>query len=411
MGREIELANGRRLHIGHIVDCFGAGGIATGVLGLIRATDGVFVHTVVALVDDVRLLDHVPAGASACVLKPGPTRLAGFVTRLAWLACRRGFDILHCNNHFAWLDAGVASRITGRPCIQTFHGVERPVAEAAVLSRLKCRVAARLTAGVTAVSSASRAMVCDLSGLPASSVEVIPNGVDLARFRPSSSEKAARAGLREELGVGPYAPLVAHVGGLRPVKDQATLLRAWKIALGCGIREASAVLLLCGEGPCGPALRQLAAELAIGDTVRFLGQRPDLNLILPACDIFALSSISEGLSYAVLEAMACGLPVVATRVGGNPELVEDGASGMLVPARDPAALGHALAWLLARPDARRVMARRGREIVERHHDLAVAAGRYVELYQRIADRSHGRVAAHGVSGDPVSTRVDCASSA
>jgi glycosyltransferase involved in cell wall biosynthesis len=383
-------------HIGHVVDCFGAGGIATGVLELIRATRHVVRHSIISLADDLRLLAQLPAPPHAYVVKPGPTRLLGFSSRLAWLVCTKQIDILHCNNHFAWLDSGLAARLTGCACLQTFHGVEKPLAEMPHDVRVKCRLAARLGTAVTAVSEASRVMVCTLGGLPARAVEVIANGVDLARFRPCPDGAADRRALRQALGVAADGPVAVHVAGLRPIKDQATLLRAWRGVLdGWPQGAAGPVLAVAGEGECGPALHALAAELRLGDAVRFLGQRRDLDTLLPACDLFVLSSLSEGMSYAILEALAARLPVVATRVGGNGELVRDGENGLLVPARDPAALAGALGRLLGDADERRRLARHGRQLVERHYDQAVAAGRYVELYTRLTRRRPPRQPAAG----------------
>ena len=142
---------------------------------------------------------------------------------------------------------------------------------------------------------------------------------------------------------------------------------------------------MVGEGPCQDELRLLAEELGIIGTVRFLGQRRDLNEILPACDLFVLSSISEGLSYAILEAMACGLPVVATRVGGNSELVEEEVTGLLTPPQDPAALSRALISLLDNPGLRLRMGERGRHFVELRHDAAKSAEQYLRLYRKMVD--------------------------
>jgi glycosyltransferase involved in cell wall biosynthesis len=181
--------------------------------------------------------------------------------------------------------------------------------------------------------------------------------------------------------------LVIHVAGLRRIKDQATLLRAWQLVLDSrrlhGGRKA--LLLIAGEGPCQEDLENLARELDIVDGIRFLGQRRDLDTLLPACDLFVLSSLSEGLSFAVLEAMASGLPVVATQVGGNGELIEEGRNGHLVPAQDPKSLGKALGRLLEDPILRKEMGKRGREIAERRYDAGKAAERYVALYQRLID--------------------------
>src|SRR4051812_3144960 len=118
-------SSGRMTRVGHIVDCFGAGGIATGVSSLVRSTAGRVDHAIISLRDDLRLLDRLPTRPDTFVIEPGPTKLVGFSLRLAALIRRERIDVLHCNNQFAWLDASIAGRLTGRPCLQTFHGVER----------------------------------------------------------------------------------------------------------------------------------------------------------------------------------------------------------------------------------------------------------------------------------------------
>jgi glycosyltransferase involved in cell wall biosynthesis len=379
-----ERRNGIR--VAHIVDCFGAGGIATGVFGLIRSTRDLIDHSVISLSDDVRLANKLDPSPPIHVLKPGSTKLIGFSARLAWLARRQRIDVLHCNNQFAWLDTSLAARLSGVPCLQTFHGVERPVDEFGGEVRLKCRLAACLGTAVTAVGEASRRMVCELSGIPEVSVEVIPNGIDLDRFRPRAAGDPRWRSLRGELGIGPEVDLVVHVAGLRPVKDQSTLLHAWRKVMDSRNRSSAhdALLLIVGEGECRGQLGALAQELQISGGVRFLGQRRDLEDLLPTSDIFVLSSISEGLSFAILEAMACALPVVATRVGGNDELVEDGGTGILTPPRDSAALAAALVGLLDDPGRRIQMGERGRRFVEQRHDAVRSAERYVGLYQKLA---------------------------
>ena len=371
--------------MGHLVDCFGAGGIATGVLSLIGFTGEQVDHTIISISDDLRLLARLPSTTPAYVIKPGPSKLIGFCARLARLARRQRIDVLHCNNQFAWLDASMTARIISRPCLQTFHGVERPVAEIARDVRWKCWLAARLGSVVTAVGEASRRMVCDLSGVPEQCVEVIPNGIDLDLFQPRPRGHRLRSELRDELAIGPDVDLVAHVAGLRPVKDQKTLLQAWCLVMEARERShrPEPLLLMVGEGPCQDELLYLAGELRITRAVRFLGQRRDLNEILPACDLFALSSISEGLSFAILEAMACALPVVATRVGGNSELVEEGETGFLTPPRDPVALSKALISLLDNPGQRLRMGESARHVVELRHDAAKSAERYLRLYRKM----------------------------
>jgi glycosyltransferase involved in cell wall biosynthesis len=375
----------RILRVGHVVDCFGAGGIATGVLNLIRATAGEVDHTVISLSDDMRLLPQLDSEPGVCIIQPGLTRLFGFCSRLTWAVRRRRLDIIHCNNHFAWLDASLAARLAGCVCLQTFHGVERPLAEMPRDVRLKCRLAAAFGTAASAVGKASRAMICTLSGLPAETIEVIPNGIDLGRFRPSSPTSPERLLFRRELGIADETAVAIHAAGLRPIKDQATLLHAWGLvaAQARGSQQCPPLLLIAGEGECRRNLEELAQKLRIDQTVRFLGQRKDLPTLLPSCDLFVLSSLSEGLSFSLLEAMACGLPIVATDVGGNRELLIDGLTGFLVPPSDPQTLAGAMGRLLNDPHARAAFGRHGRCFVEEHHDLGKMAARYLSLYSRL----------------------------
>jgi len=143
------------------------------------------------------------------------------------------------------------------------------------------------------------------------------------------------------------APVVICVAGFRAEKDHATLLRAFRAV----VDGRPAVLRLVGDGPERPAAEALAAELGLEESVEFLGNRTDVDRLLADADVFVLASYAvENLPFAVLEAMAAGLPVVATDVGALAELVRDGVTGALVPPRDAAALARALTAVLADPD-------------------------------------------------------------
>jgi glycosyltransferase involved in cell wall biosynthesis len=186
----------------------------------------------------------------------------------------------------------------------------------------------------------------------------IPNGVDPTRFRPLLPE--ARSAGRATLGLAPDEFAFACVARLVEVKRHCDLLHAFT-RLGSGALRPR--LLLFGDGPLRPLLERQALDAGIGDRVDFLGERADVAALLPLCDAFVLASRTEGMSNAAIEAMACGLPVVATAVGGQPELLEDGVTGLLVPPRSPARLGFALEQLLHAPPRSHRMGRLGRERV------------------------------------------------
>jgi glycosyltransferase involved in cell wall biosynthesis len=207
-------------------------------------------------------------------------------------------------------------------------------------------------------------------GWPAAKIEVLYNAVDPARF-----EVEAPAGLREELGaVG--RPLVLTAARLDAQKGHPFLLRAL-----AAVPEA--VLALAGEGPERRALEDLAAEVGVADRVRFLGRREDVPQLLAACDVFALPSLYEGSSLAVLEAMAARRALVSSAIGGTDELVEDGRSGLLVPPGDAAALAAALRRLLADPELREELAANARERVERELTRERMAARVSAVYREL----------------------------
>jgi glycosyltransferase involved in cell wall biosynthesis len=166
-----------------------------------------------------------------------------------------------------------------------------------------------------------------------------------------------------------------------PVKDQATLIDA---VARVARSNPDVRLLLAGDGPLRYSLEARAAVQGVGDRVTLLGHRSDVETVLNALDVFALSSTSEGLSNTILEAMASGLPVVATRVGGADELVDDGVSGLLVPPSDPIALAAALGELTGNRDKRLGMGAAARRRAESEFALSRMIGRYEDMYWRLA---------------------------
>ena len=168
--------------------------------------------------------------------------------------------------------------------------------------------------------------------------------------------------------------------GFRPVKGVDVVIRGFA---RMAASSPGALLVLAGDGPERPRLESLARELGVADSVRFMGVRSDMESVLPAFDLFALCSHSEGFSNAILEAMGMGLPVVATRVGGNIEMVEDGVSGYLVPPGDDPALGERLLALARDPALRRRMGEAGRRWVLETNAREVVFHRFRELYEGV----------------------------
>jgi glycosyltransferase involved in cell wall biosynthesis len=220
-------------------------------------------------------------------------------------------------------------------------------------------------------------------------VRVIPNGIDADALMTPATE---RARARTELGLEPAEFAWLAIGRLLPQKDYPTLLQA----LGPLVAHP-ARLLIAGRGPLREAIQQQAQQLGIASQVTFLGVRQDIPSLLAAADGFVLSSAWEGMPNVVMEALSAGKPVVATRVGGVAELVQEGESGLLVPPGDAQALSRAMQQLMALPpEQRQRMGRAGRDHIEAHYALGAMARRWMTLYNDLLAR-------RGFGGPPRST--------
>ncbi|MGH7316501.1 MAG: glycosyltransferase, partial [Candidatus Rokuibacteriota bacterium] len=261
-------------------------------------------------------------------------------------------DIVHSRN-WTCLDAIIGARLARVPVV--IHGEHgREAADPQGRNPLRRRVRRLLSPLVTQFVTVSRDLgrwLIEDVGVPARKVTVICNGVDTRRF-----EAHDRRAARGALGIPEGSVAIGSVGRLDPVKDHAGLIQAF----GGVSDDPRALLFIAGEGPCRAELEALIEARGLARRVRLLGERHDIPQVLAALDVFVLSSLGEGIANAILEAMATGLPVVATRVGGNPELVVDASTGLLVPPRSPEALSSALRRYLDAPVLATTHGRAGR---------------------------------------------------
>jgi glycosyltransferase involved in cell wall biosynthesis len=240
---------------------------------------------------------------------------------------------------------------------------------------LAYRVLRRLGVPITTVSEDLASFLAEALKLRRSWLAVVHNGIPLPPPLSAAERTARRASARTAIGVPPDGPLLIAVGNLYPVKGHATLVRA--LAQLPGARAA-----IAGRGEEESSLRNLAGELGLSDRFHLLGLRDDVDTVFAAGDVFVQPSLSEGLPLAVLEAMAAGLPVVATRVGGIAEAVEDGCTGHLVPPADPERLAGALRLTLELPDRGAALGAAGRARAETEFSVETMARRYRALYAR-----------------------------
>ncbi|MEO8704237.1 MAG: glycosyltransferase [Kofleriaceae bacterium] len=290
------------------------------------------------------------------------------VPRLVRELRRREADVVHTHNPLPLIYGAPAARLVGAVAIHTKHG-KNPAGRA---NRLLRRAAAQLAHAFVAVSDTTAEQARDQHDMPAARLHTIPNGIRLDRYAP---DPAARAAIRAELGLG-EAWVIGHVGRLDDYKNQALLVRAMAPLLSERVR-----LVIVGDGDARPAVEAARAALPDPRWVTLTGRRMDVPRIVHAFDVFAMSSKTEGLPLVVPEAMAAGLPVVSTAVGGIPSVVDEGVTGLLVPV-DEAALSAALASLERDRPRARAMGVRAREVAlaRYSHDRMVDA--YLELYRQ-----------------------------
>jgi glycosyltransferase involved in cell wall biosynthesis len=295
-----------------------------------------------------------------------PWRDLAALVELTRLLRRERPDILHASSSKAGVLGRVAALLARVPIrIFTAHGwaFTAHAGLASLLYRWADRLVRPLTSVTVCVAEQQRAAGIAARTCDPERTVVIPNGVDVAG--------APRARLDGR------PPVVVAVGRLKPPKDALTLVRAL-VRLPRGSYEARIV----GDGPDRPRVEEEIRSLGLTEHVRLAGDRRDVPAQLAAADVFVLSSASEGMPVSVLEAMAAGLPVVASRVGGVPELVAEGESGLLVDPGEPDELAAALLRLVQDPELRRRLGAAGRARAEQRFDVDAFRRAHVELYSR-----------------------------
>jgi sugar transferase (PEP-CTERM/EpsH1 system associated) len=303
----------------------------------------------------------------------------GFQAKLIWqlaqLFRQQQIDAIHSHNWTTFLYTVLAARLASVRLI--LHGEHGRDTEQYEHDWKKLRVRQYLASccdQLTVVSSDIARILRDIWGVPEWKISVIPNGVLLDKFKPVRDRGAAK----RALGIVEHAPAIGTViGSIRPVKDLPTLFKAFALVRK---RVPEAQLLIVGHAPTLQQFEGLVKQLAIADAVHFLGKRSDIPEIMSALDVYVNSSIYEGMSNTILEAMACGVPVVATAVGGTPAIVSDGVNGSLVPPKAPEPMSEAILRLLQDENKRQAMTRAGRQQIERHHCFQETVRRYETLY-------------------------------
>jgi L-malate glycosyltransferase len=383
----------RAIRVAHVVDLLALAGMEYGVVKLVNRLDPKKIESMIVCMrhqtDDVRQL--LSSRIPVFELHKSPGRNWRVIGRLAARLRSERVDIVHSHNWSTFLYSVAAARLAGiSTVVHGEHGKDDTVTDPR--RTLASRILARGVSRVCTVSRDLAESVVRDWHLPRERVAWIPNGVDLEEF----GRDHPIDGLREELGLASGDRVVMNTGGFRTVKDHPTLLRAFARVHR---DDPASRLVLIGHGSAADprsGLDRMAGELGVGDSVRFAGVRHDIPRLLRVCDVYVNSSKFEGMSNTILEAMAAARPVVATAVGGNPELVKDGVTGFLVPAGQPDEMAARVGELLRDPALRSRMGAAGRARIEADHSMAEMVRAYSDLYEELWARREGRRDPRGV---------------
>jgi glycosyltransferase involved in cell wall biosynthesis len=360
----------------HVVDSLEFGGLERVVSDLAIAQAAAGHRVAVFSINETRGFRPVLEAAGVPVVvgaKRGTLDIAVLRRlRAAVSACR--IDVIHTHNfvpnYYAALATFAAPR---RPVlVNTVHNMGTRLAQRRL--RWLYRWSLTRTARVAMVGAQVRDHFVGAGIVSAARASTVLNGIPVERFNPSAARRAAA---RTALGVPPDALVVGCIGRLVAVKNHRLLLAQIRALLP---KYPRLHVVSIGEGPLDGELRAQANALGITAQVSFLGARADVADLLPGLDIFALPSLSEGLSIALLEACASGLAIVATAVGGNPEIVEDGSSGCLVPSNDGRALEQVLDTLLGDAQLRARLGAAASAWVRTHASIEVMRDAYARFY-------------------------------
>jgi glycosyltransferase involved in cell wall biosynthesis len=293
--------------------------------------------------------------------------------RLATLVRRQRIDILHCHNELSWFYGALGGRLGGVPrLLMTLHGRRADMSPRHLWEQ---RRLASLTTAVVSVSAYLRQQAISDMGLWPPKVVTIRNGIPLP---PQDYDGVQRRQARELLGMPETAIVVGSVGWMTAVKNHDLLIEAAAEtrAVVPGLR-----VVLIGDGPIRQRLTHKVAALGLRDCVMFTGLRDDVTALLPGLDMYVCSSDYEGISLSVLEAMAAARAVIATAVGGNPEIIQHQKTGFLVDKGNRQALSSAIIELAGNAARRCALAQHARRAVERQYSLARMVQDYDQLYQ------------------------------
>ncbi len=368
-----------KVHIAFLVHTYGFGGLENMVTNLVNHIDpNRFESTIISFAPLNPLNNRVDRNRVQVIsLNKNGGNNPVLIYKIYLILKEIGADIVQTHNWGTVLEGILGAKLARIPGI--VHA-ERGTIEDKERNILLQRFLWGFADQVLSVSEAHRKKVVDVIGFPHEQIKAIVNGVDTERFFPNHEIKEET---RKKLDLKKSSLCIGTVGSLRPVKNQALLINACKAILP---HFDQVEVLIVGEGPLQSKLLQEVKTLGLSEKIHFAGVQPNIPEILNALDIFVLPSRSEGMPNAVLEAMACGIPVIATAVGGTSEVIEDGKNGILIASEDEPHLIQALTELIQNHEKRLAFGLEGRRRVLSQFSLKNMVSEYQMLYESLLQK-------------------------
>ena len=361
----------------HIIDTLGPGGAETVFLQIATRLDPARFQSTAVISGAGWLAEQLQESGLPHRIVPAKGSFnVRYLSALLRLARQHRSDVIVAHLYGSSVYASLAGALLSIPVVSVLHG-QIDVSHAERFSSLKAALIRRASRKIIFVSERLQDQLRPRLGLSAAQCAVIPNGVDTKVFRPGRDQY-----IRAEIGVSDDAVLIGAIGNVRTPKAYDVLLRAARALID---RSRQFHLIIAGDcaNALGRQLEQLKRELGLERHVTFLGLRADVCGLLNNLDVFVLSSHTEGFSIACIEAMACGVPVIATRSGGPEEILE-GEAGLLVPTGDPESLANAIERVISSKELAATLTTRAMKRVHERYSLATMLSRYEDLLERVS---------------------------
>ena len=368
------------INIAHVVFSFGAGGIENGIVNLVNNLDpDRYRHTIVCLTNAGEFAEKIHGGNSNLIeLHKKDGNDWGLPFKLRRVFKNNGIDIVHLRGWPTLIEGIIGAKLAGvKKIIYGFHG--KTIQDISTRNRKRQfaeMIAVRFIDRVVTLSEIMAADYAQYARIPTSKIQVIYNGVDTEKFNNKSNIKK----IRKELAINEDDFVIGSVGRLDPVKDFPTLIKAF--SLFC-MDIGSSKLIIVGEGPERATLEKLAKDVDVEEKTIFTGYRNDINKLMQAMNIYVQTSLYEGFSNTIVEAMAAGLPVVATDVGGNSVLIKSRTDNLLIEPANPTLLSSILLKLARNKATMSQIAKENRKTTESEFSITEMVNRYHNSYSNI----------------------------